>query len=81
MWPDHLLLKPQREVSGVSDHPQQIGRVDLFVLFGPDATDQLGRLHGPAGVTRWPRLHAQITPIRSKPWLIVKVKIHSLHGR
>lgn len=41
MWPDHLLLKPQREVGGVSDHPQQIGRVDLFVLFGPHAADQL----------------------------------------
>lgn len=24
-WPDHLLLKPQREVGGVSDHRQQIG--------------------------------------------------------
>lgn len=49
---DHLLLKPQREVGGVSYHPQQIGRVDLFVLFGPDAADQLGRLHGPAGLTQ-----------------------------
>lgn len=23
--------------------------MDLFVLFGPDAADQLGRLHGPVG--------------------------------
>lgn len=39
-WPYHLLLEPQREVGGVSDHPQQVGRVDLLVLFGPDAADQ-----------------------------------------
>lgn len=42
------LLEPQREVGGVADHPQQVGRVLLFVLFGPNASDQLRRPDGPA---------------------------------
>lgn len=41
-----LLLKPQREVGGVADHAEQVWRVLLFVLFGPDTADQLGRPHG-----------------------------------
>lgn len=40
------LLEPQREVGGVADHAQQVGRVLLFVFFGPDAADQLRRPHG-----------------------------------
>lgn len=36
------LLEPQREVGGVADHAQQVGRVLFFVFFGPDAADQLG---------------------------------------
>lgn len=40
------LLEPQREVGGVADHAQQVGRVLLFVFFGPDAADQLGRPDG-----------------------------------
>lgn len=40
------LLEPQREVGGVPDHAQQVGRVLLFVFFGPDAADQLGRPDG-----------------------------------
>lgn len=40
------LLEPQREVGGVADHSQQVGRVLLFVFFGPDAADQLGRPDG-----------------------------------
>lgn len=30
------LLKPQREVGGVADHAEQVWRVLLSVLFGPD---------------------------------------------
>lgn len=44
-----LLLEPQREVGGVADHAEQVRRVVLFVLFGPDAADQLGRPHGSGG--------------------------------
>lgn len=36
-----LLFKPEGEVGGVTDHPQQVWRVKLLVLFGPDAADQL----------------------------------------
>lgn len=43
-----LLFEPQREVGGVADHAEQVRRVLLFVLFGPDAADQLGWPHGSA---------------------------------
>ena len=46
---EFLLFKPQGEVGGVSDHPQQVGGVNLFVLFGPDTANQLRWLHRPAG--------------------------------
>lgn len=36
------LLEPQCEVGGVADHAEQVRRVLLFVLSGPDAADQLG---------------------------------------
>lgn len=42
------LLKPQREVGGVTDHAEQIWRVLLLVLFGPDAADQLRRSNSSA---------------------------------
>lgn len=44
-----LLFKPQCKVGGVPDHPQQVRRVKLFVLFGPDAANQLRWLHRPEG--------------------------------
>lgn len=47
--PPDSLLEPQREVGGVADHTQQVGRVLLFVFFGPDAADQLRWPHGSAG--------------------------------
>ena len=39
------LLKPQCEIGGVADHAEQVRGVLLFVLFCPDAADQLGRPH------------------------------------
>lgn len=46
------LLEPQREVGGVADHVEQVRRVLLFVLFGPDAANQLGRPHSSV-VRKW----------------------------
>lgn len=37
------LLKPQCEVGGVTYHSEQVWRVFLLVLFGPDAANQLRR--------------------------------------
>lgn len=36
-----LLFEPQREVGGVADHAQKVGRVQLLVLLRPHAAHQL----------------------------------------